>query len=766
MADNNPFVDRTETYLASPEKVKINKNKTTIILTGNTSEKTTSTKKRVSSTSWQITKTTEITDEVKTGQKVSTMDFEIGSSGCVSPTSSPGRRSFVSSTEFTTGSGKTDGAVGLSDDGSDPADEYVFIENEDVNFIDRVETTEIRKEQESIAPEPKKSYFAYLLDQDNSSNPASQNGDQAASEGEDLVHLSSAELEEKKKDDATLYERITYTPGLAIRSYAVEEIQQKRSSEGSMEDAENNNMQGHDGGQTETRDRVASSTGEAPLTPAQGYRISQIIAMQETDLWEQERLRKEREEYAIIDSLSMDDMMKMLGEHDRMKFESQEVNEEVFPIIPGLASDAKYSEISQRTSSTEKIDTKFSEMSQGGKASAHREAPKTKRSDASPKERTTAANSNSSEMSQKVMNPADSGQSTEVKYSEVSQTVTGPTERKHISDAVYSEVSSKVQQIRTDNLSLQQVTAEADVTDSPSVTKVVDNRQTETNALSLDQSSMGHAQELKTQMKSFSDAEQSISMSTTSVTSSATVVGGVSTITAQKQTETSQSPSREESISPPIEVERKFNITAETENKIKKLGGKLMKERSFSDIYFDNCDYCLTLSDCWLRKRENKWELKVASEGMSIKDRVSQYKEVTNEKEIVSYLKSKLKIANKCSKVKDIIKSAVMSEFATILTTRKSYRLADCTIDLDLTDHGFQVGEIEVVAPSSSRIPAAIKTIDDVARRLGLDLNKKVPGKMTDSQEWKNPHLYKLLINKCVLMSALSDDETDKSGIT
>ncbi|XP_046550599.1 uncharacterized protein LOC124260353 isoform X2 [Haliotis rubra] len=723
MADKSPFVDRTETYLASPEKVKINKNKTTVILTENTSEKTTSTKTRVSSTSWQITKTTEITDEVKTGQKVSTMNFDIGSSGSVSPTSSPGRRSFVSSTEFTTGVGKTDGAVGLSDDGSDPSDEYVFIENEDVNYVDRVETTEIHNEQESIAPEPKKSYFAYLLDQDTSSKPASKNRDSAASEGEDLVHLSSAELEQKKKDDATLYERITYTPGLAIRSYAVEEIKQKRSSEGApegiMEDAENNNMQQQDRRQTETAGRDASTLGEeASLTPAEGYRISQIIAMQETSLWEQERLRKEKEEYAIIDSLSMDDMMKMLGEHDRMKFESQEVNEEIFPIIPGLASDDKYSEMSERTRSTERIDTKYSEMSPGSKASVHRESHKTKLSDASAKERTIVANNNRSEMPKEGVNPTESGQSTEVKYSEVSQAVTGPTERKHISDAVYSEVSSKVQQIRTDNLSLEQVAAEADITDSPSMTKVVDNRQSETNASSHDQSSMGHAQELKTKLKSFS--EQSISRGTTSMTSSATVVGSVSKITAQKQT--SWSPSREEPISQPTEVERKFNITAETESKIKKLGGKLLKERSFSDIYFDNCDYCLTLSDSWLRRRENKWELKLASEGMSIRDRVTQYKELTNEKEIVACLKSKFQIANKCSKVKDFIKSAEMSEFATVSTTHKSYRIADCTIDLDLSDYGFQVGEIEVMASSSAQIPAAIKTIDDMARKLDLTL--------------------------------------------
>ncbi|XP_067652840.1 uncharacterized protein [Haliotis asinina] len=715
MADKSSFVDRTETYLASPEKVKINKNKTTIILTENTSEKTTSTKTRVSSTSWQITKTTEITDEVKTGQKVSTMNFEIGSSGSVSPTSSPGRRSFVSTTEFTTGGGKTDGAVGLSDDGSDPSDEYVFIENEDVNYVDRVETTEVQNKQESIAPEPKKSYFAYLLDQDTSSKPASKNRDSAASEGAELVHLSSAECEEKKKDDATLYERITYTPGLAIRSYAVEEIKQKKSSEGApdriTENAENNSMQQRDGRQVTGRD--ASSLGEAPLTPAEGYRISQIIAMQETNLWEQERLRKEKEEYAIIDSLSMDDMMKMLGEHDRMKFESQEVNEEIFPIIPGLATDDKCSEMSE-TRSTEKTDTKFSEMTQGSKASAHQESHKTKPSDTSGEERTIAANNNHSETS----DPSENGQSTEVKYSEVSQTVTGPSERKHISEAVYSEVSSRVQQIRTDNLSLEQVPAEADMANSPSMTKVVDNRQTETNASSHDQSSMGHAQELKTKMKSFT--EQSISMGMTSMTSSATVVEGVSKITAQKQT--LWSPSEKELISQPTEVERKFNITAETESRIKKLGGKLLTERSFSDIYFDNCDYCLTLSDSWLRKRDNKWELKVASGGMSIRDRVTQYKELTNEKEIVEWLKSKFQIANKCTKVKDFIKSAEMSEFATISTTHKTYRIDGCTIDLDLSDHGFQVGEIEVMAPSSAQIPAAIKTIDAMAQKLDLTL--------------------------------------------
>ena len=40
-------------------------------------------------------------------------------------------------------------------------------------------------------------------------------------------------------------------------------------------------------------------------------------------------------------------------------------------------------------------------------------------------------------------------------------------------------------------------------------------------------------------------------------------------------------------------------------------------------------------------------------------------------------------------------------------------------VDLDLTDHGFKVGEIEVMAASPDEIPQALETIAYVAQQLG-----------------------------------------------
>ena len=61
----------------------------------------------------------------------------------------------------------------------------------------------------------------------------------------------------------------------------------------------------------------------------------------------------------------------------------------------------------------------------------------------------------------------------------------------------------------------------------------------------------------------------------------------------------------------PIEVERKFTISADTEEKLRSLGARLHKEKVFTDMYFENDDYDLILSDCWLRRRNNSWEAKV-----------------------------------------------------------------------------------------------------------------------------------------------------------
>lgn len=170
----------------------------------------------------------------------------------------------------------------------------------------------------------------------------------------------------------------------------------------------------------------------------------------------------------------------------------------------------------------------------------------------------------------------------------------------------------------------------------------------------------------------------------------------------------------------PVEVERKFKVTADTKIKLVEIGAELHKEKVFLDKYFDNPDYSLTLKDCWLRQRNESWELKVVN-GQFTK-LASQYQEITETNEIADFLVNHFhRLDLKGLAVDLVIKKLDLQPFVEYTTTRQTYFLPECIIDLDLTDFGYQVGEIEVMATDKSQIPRALETITSVAGKLGFE---------------------------------------------
>lgn len=168
----------------------------------------------------------------------------------------------------------------------------------------------------------------------------------------------------------------------------------------------------------------------------------------------------------------------------------------------------------------------------------------------------------------------------------------------------------------------------------------------------------------------------------------------------------------------PVEVERKFKVTADTKIKLVEIGAELHEEKVFLDKYFDNPDYSLTLKDCWLRQRNESWELKVVN-GQFTK-LASQYQEITETNEIADFLVNHFhRLDLKGLAVDLVIKKLDLQPFVEYTTTRQTYFLPECIIDLDLTDFGYQVGEIEVMATDKSQIPRALETITSVAGKLG-----------------------------------------------
>lgn len=170
-----------------------------------------------------------------------------------------------------------------------------------------------------------------------------------------------------------------------------------------------------------------------------------------------------------------------------------------------------------------------------------------------------------------------------------------------------------------------------------------------------------------------------------------------------------------------IEVERKFVIQDNTESLLAELEATLLEEAVIKDSYYDSKDYALILSDYWLRKRNGQWELKLPVNPGDISS-VTKYREVTHEDQILSLVVDKLTIMEslRFGSLESLVDEQELETFAEFITERKSYGLPECTVVLDTTDFGVQVGEIEVLVASKERIPNAVATIDKMAAKLGM----------------------------------------------
>lgn len=175
------------------------------------------------------------------------------------------------------------------------------------------------------------------------------------------------------------------------------------------------------------------------------------------------------------------------------------------------------------------------------------------------------------------------------------------------------------------------------------------------------------------------------------------------------------------SKSQPIEVERKFQVTDFDENKLFQANGKLISEISFEDVYYDNNSYGLILNDCWLRKRNQKWEFKIPlNREPNMLYMSTQFRELEDEKDIRLALHEIIKPETKFCDNQEIIEEFKLQPFATFTTTRKSYKLPfNCTVVIDFTSFGYSVGEIETMIEDNSEIENAIEKINAIADQLG-----------------------------------------------
>ncbi|XP_067130701.1 thiamine-triphosphatase-like isoform X2 [Centruroides vittatus] len=195
-----------------------------------------------------------------------------------------------------------------------------------------------------------------------------------------------------------------------------------------------------------------------------------------------------------------------------------------------------------------------------------------------------------------------------------------------------------------------------------------------------------------------------------------------------------------------LEIERKFIIPNNCEEKIKDLGGHLEEEEEFTDHYYDTSNYKLTLKDRWLRSRSGKWQMKYPM-CEKVGDRsTTKYYETEKENEIISILNQ---FGDRCfEKVQDFVRSECQP-IAVIRTRRKTYKIKDARVCLDLTDFGFQTGEVEVIVREEKNFSEALQFVNELAFKLGGSAIAE--GKVENYLRTRKSSLYDLLVKNGVL---------------
>lgn len=210
-----------------------------------------------------------------------------------------------------------------------------------------------------------------------------------------------------------------------------------------------------------------------------------------------------------------------------------------------------------------------------------------------------------------------------------------------------------------------------------------------------------------------------------------------------------------------IEIERRFPFDAQTENKLKSAGASLLSEKSFTDTYYDTADYRLTGSDHWLRSRDGKWQLKYASP-VRLSETAAEYVEIEEEDAILDILSKHLDQPEI-----SLARMGCLEAFCTFRTTRKKYCLSSgVVVDLDSTDFGFAIGEMEILVTKTGdeerdfqNHENAIKTLDETAMSLGIAFNSnRMAGKVTTFMKRNAKNHYEFLMNKGVLKVKFNDE--------
>ncbi len=179
-----------------------------------------------------------------------------------------------------------------------------------------------------------------------------------------------------------------------------------------------------------------------------------------------------------------------------------------------------------------------------------------------------------------------------------------------------------------------------------------------------------------------------------------------------------------------LEIEQQFPFSIDQLPAIQALF-PLSSIKTLDETYFDTPNFSLLKNDTWLRQRNGAYELKYRKpenrgQQLEIYDEfyeinsIKQFLHVPEELELGQWIENNLQSTIK------------------IKTTRHTFKSAPFTIDIDLTDFGYSVCEIEYAGEKSPEEAQA--EIIQLAQKMGLE-NTRVRNKGKAYIEIKYPEL-------------------------
>lgn len=185
-------------------------------------------------------------------------------------------------------------------------------------------------------------------------------------------------------------------------------------------------------------------------------------------------------------------------------------------------------------------------------------------------------------------------------------------------------------------------------------------------------------------------------------------------------------------ISGEIEVEQKFQLTAEVRQNLLSLSCEKEVIR-FRDQYFDED---LALQDKWLRKRNEEWELKVPSRD-NRSSGPTVYKELNGIDEITACLPN--------LDIDSVVCYATLETERTQMTFPWNDYRVNITLDECHSNDGFRcaIGELELMVKDECEVASAIEELDKLANYFAVSKLDDKEGKLLKYLRLHRPALFK-----------------------